>query len=120
MFLSSRDRGQSRLSFKGVAMKLSWLFSLIVVLGACALFPCCQGLISRVMCQPTHASIADRDQQLIILGLLRLDRKFAFSVHILHGIDAIEHEVHEDLLQLDAISHDLGRTVASSVRTNML
>ncbi len=37
MFPSSRDRGQSRLSFKGVAMKLSWLFSLIVVLGAC----CC-------------------------------------------------------------------------------
>ena len=32
----SRDRGQSCLSLKGVAMKLSWLYSLIVVLGACS------------------------------------------------------------------------------------
>src|SRR5713101_2573561 len=69
---------------------------------------CIEDLIRMVGGQ-SHAGNADRDQQLTILGLLRLDRKFAFSVHILHGIDAIEREVHEDLLQLDAISHDLGK-----------
>src|SRR6184192_3968383 len=32
--------------------------------------------------------------------LLRLDRKFTSSAHVLHGFDAIEHEVHQYLLQL--------------------
>src|SRR5258708_2465686 len=48
----------------------------------------------------TPAGIGNRDQQLTILGLLRLDRKFAPGVHVLHGINAIEHEVHQQLQQV--------------------
>src|SRR2546430_15085129 len=43
--------------------------------------------------------------------LLRLDRKFTSSAHVLHGFDAIEHEVHQYLLQLHAVRHDLGKIV---------
>src|SRR5580658_2356008 len=39
--------------------------------------------------------IGDRDQQLAILDLLRPYRKFACTRYVLHGIDAIEHQVHE-------------------------
>jgi hypothetical protein len=35
---------------------------------------------------------------LTILVLARPDREFAWGAHFFHGFDAIEHEVHEDLL----------------------
>jgi len=54
-----------------------------------------------------HAGIADRDHQLAVFGLLRLDGEFARPIYIFHRIDAISHEVHQHLLQLHAISHDL-------------
>src|SRR5207247_993740 len=59
----------------------------------------------------SHARIADRDQELTIVVLLRLDRKFTSSAHVLHGFDAIEHEVHQYLLQLHTVRHDLGKIV---------
>src|SRR5260370_539891 len=38
-------------------------------------------------------------------------------MHILHRIDAVHHEVHQHLLQLHAISHDL-REVCTEFRPN--
>src|SRR5471030_120781 len=31
------------------------------------------------------------------------------AAHVLHGVDAVEHEVHEHLLQLDTLGHDPGK-----------
>src|SRR6267143_111938 len=62
-----------------------------------------------------HARIADRDQHLTILTALRLDVELARHLHILHRVDAVHHEVHQHLLQLHAISHDL-REVCSEFR----
>jgi hypothetical protein len=47
------------------------------------------------------ARVAHRNQQLAILAPLRRDAEFA--AFILHRLDAIEHEVHQHLLQLHAI-----------------
>jgi hypothetical protein len=52
--------------------------------------------------------------------VLRLDGQLTPSLHALRCLDAIDHEVHQDLLELHAITHDLGKIWASSVRTNML
>jgi hypothetical protein len=46
-------------------------------------------------------SIADGHLKLLVFRPLRLDGYLTPSVHILHRIDAVEHEVHENLLQLD-------------------
>src|SRR5260370_19852394 len=56
----------------------------------------------------SHTGIADRDQQLTIAGF-QLDGKLTSACRFLHGIDAVEHEVHENLLQLHAVCHDLGK-----------
>src|SRR5438552_1301730 len=55
----------------------------------------------------THAGIADRYEELLIFSQPRLDGELPDNVHILHCIDAVCDEVHHDLLQLQAISHDL-------------
>src|SRR3984893_14098743 len=47
------------------------------------------------------ARIAHRNQWLAILGPLRCDGQL--TTRVLHRLDAVEHEVHQDLLQLDAI-----------------
>jgi hypothetical protein len=65
----------------------------------------------------SHAGIGDRDQHLTIATALRLDSEFARPIHILHRIDAVHHQVHQHLLQLHAISHDL-REVCSELRPN--
>src|ERR1700688_2250690 len=59
----------------------------------------------------SHAGIADRDQQLSIAGF-RLEGKLTAVSRSLHGIDTVEHEVHENLLQLDTVCHDLGKTLS--------
>ena len=64
-----------------------------------------------------HAGIADRDQHLTILTALRLDDELARPIYILHRVDAVHHEVHQHLLQLHAISHDL-REVYCEFRPN--
>src|SRR6516162_8498387 len=45
----------------------------------------------------SHPRIDDRDQNLTILVLLRPDRKFSWSAYTLHGFDAVEHHVHQNL-----------------------
>src|SRR5882724_5146768 len=57
----------------------------------------------------SDASIADRDHQLAILDSLRPYRKFTCGTYVLHGVDTIEHQVHEYLLQLDTVCHNLGK-----------
>src|SRR6266571_7305409 len=53
-------------------------------------------LIHLLHWQP-HARVTDRELELTVLQL-RLHRKL--SAGVLHGFDAIKHEVHEHLLQL--------------------
>src|SRR6202040_2491533 len=55
---------------------------------------CIKDLVRLPYGQPPPR-IADGDQQPTILGLLRLDYKFASRAQVLHRFDAIEHEVHE-------------------------
>src|SRR5258708_10119694 len=55
----------------------------------------------------SHAGITHRHHNFLVFRPLRPDRKFASGIHVLDGIDAIEHEVHEHLLQLHPISHYL-------------
>ena len=61
----------------------------------------------RLLSGQPDTGIADRDQQLTVFRSLRLDREFARPIYIFHRIDAVGHEVHQHLLQLHAISHDL-------------
>src|ERR1700674_1196519 len=63
------------------------------------------GLLQR----QSDASVADRDHQLAILHSLRQYRKFTCGRYVLHCVDAIEHQVHEHLLQLDTVCHNLGK-----------
>src|SRR5882724_538209 len=62
------------------------------------------GLLQR----QSDASIADRDHHLAILDSLRPYRKFTCGTYVLHGVEAIEHQVHEYLLQLDTVCHNPG------------
>src|SRR5258705_3032363 len=71
---------------------------------------CVEDLV-RLLRGQSHTGIADRDQQLTIAGF-RLDGKLTSATRFLHGIDAIKHEVHENLLQLDTVYHDLGKIVS--------
>src|SRR5713101_2911941 len=64
----------------------------------------------------SHTGITDRDQQLSIAGF-RPDGKLTSASHSLHGIDAVEHEVHEYLLQLYTVRHDVGK-IAGKFVTN--
>src|SRR5467141_4831589 len=71
---------------------------------------CPEDLVHLLREKP-HAGIADRDQQLTIAGF-RLDGKLTSATSFLHGIDAIEHEVHENLLELHTVYHDLGKILS--------
>src|SRR6266404_1769991 len=71
----------------------------------------CPEDLVRLLRGQSHTGIADRDQQLTIAGF-RLDGKLTSATRFLHGIDAIKHEVHENLLQLDTVYHDLGKIVS--------
>ena len=53
----------------------------------------------------SHARVTDRLQQLRILQL-SLHREL--SARVLHGFDGVEHEVHENLLQLHTVRHNFG------------
>src|SRR6202040_4318907 len=44
----------------------------------------------------SHTSIADRNQQ-VTVARFRLNGKLTSSGQFLHGVDAVEHEVHENL-----------------------
>jgi hypothetical protein len=49
----------------------------------------------------------DRDQQFTILSPSGLDGEHARR--LLHHLDAVEHQVHQDLLKLDTIRRDPGK-----------
>jgi PadR family transcriptional regulator PadR len=49
----------------------------------------------------THARVADRDEQPTHLAHFRFDRKVTGSV--LHGLDGVKHEVHQNLLELHSV-----------------
>jgi len=70
--------------------------------------------IKDVFCnvwRQSYAHISYRNQNLSGLVLLRADGKFSTSRDVLHGFDAVEHQVHEYLLQLDTVGDDLGKIV---------
>jgi len=58
----------------------------------------------RLPGRQSYAGIHDPNQQLTILAGLGLDGKFARR--FLHCLDAIEHQVQQDLLELHAIGSD--------------
>src|ERR1700720_2448714 len=68
---------------------------------------CFENLV-RLTWGQSHTGIVDRDQHLTVVGF-RLDGKLTSATHFLHGIDAIEHEIHENLLKLHTVCHDLGK-----------
>ncbi len=67
-----------------------------------------EDLVCLLRGQP-NASIADANHELLAFRSVRLDGELAHPVHILHRLDAVVDEVHQDLLQLHAISHDPGK-----------
>src|SRR5467141_4618706 len=68
----------------------------------------CREDLVRLLRGQSHTGIADRDQQLTIADF-RLDSKLTSATRFLHGVDAVEHEVHENLLQLHTVCDDLGK-----------
>ena len=63
----------------------------------------------RLLRRQPRSGIADAHHNLFVFRSLRLDGELARPIHILHRIDAVSDEVHHDLLQLHAISHDRGK-----------
>jgi len=57
----------------------------------------------------------DRYCDLLLVRPLRLDHKLARSAHLLHRLNAVDDEVHDDLLQLNAIPMIGGISSASMV-----
>src|SRR2546430_272778 len=70
----------------------------------------CPEDLVRLLRGQSHTGIADRDQQLTIADF-RLDGKLTSATRFLHGVDAVEHEVHENLLQLHTVCHHLGKVL---------
>src|SRR6202051_4320810 len=71
----------------------------------------CLENLFRLLRGQSHTGVADRYQHLTVAGS-RLDGKLTFASHFFHGIDAVEHEVHENLLQLDTVRHDRGKILS--------
>src|SRR5260370_2966135 len=71
----------------------------------------CSKDLVRLFRGQSHTSITDRDQQSTVVGF-RLDAKLTSATRFLHGLDAIEHEVHQDLLQLHTVCHDLWKVLS--------
>ena len=75
-----------------------------------------EDLVRLLRGQP-HAAIADGHHKVFVFRSLRLDGELARPIHTIHRIDAVTDEVHHDLLQLHAISHDLGK-IGRQIRLN--
>src|SRR6202035_4337604 len=56
----------------------------------------------RLLNRKPKAGIANRHHKFLVLSSPRLDVQLARSIHILHRIDAVHHEIHQHLLQLDS------------------
>src|ERR1700733_5607120 len=57
----------------------------------------------------SQTRINDRNHQLLIFCMLRPYEEFAYLIDTLHRVDAVHDEVHDDLLHLHRIHHDLGK-----------
>src|ERR1700674_285654 len=68
----------------------------------------CIKYLVRLLRRQSHAGIADRDHKLLVRGSLRRDGERTRPLHLPHRVDAVDDEVHQHLLQLHAISHNLG------------
>jgi hypothetical protein len=66
-----------------------------------------ENLVCLLRRQP-HAGVAHADSQLIVF-VAPLDGELAGTISLLHGIDTVGDEVHHDLLQLHAVSDDVGK-----------
>ena len=56
----------------------------------------CLEQLDRIPGRQSHTGVADRNQYLTTVSRLRLDRELA--ARLFHGLDAIEHQIHEYLL----------------------
>src|SRR5260370_35670892 len=65
---------------------------------------CIENPFSTIRWQ-SHAGIADRNDELTFRIQLRRNRQFASAVF--HGLDRVQHQVHEYLLQLHLVSEDV-------------
>src|SRR5271156_2400907 len=64
----------------------------------------------------SHTGIADRDQQLSVAGF-RLEGELTSVNRSLPSVNAVEHQVHENLLQLHRVRHNLGK-IRGQVQAN--
>src|SRR5947208_516522 len=58
--------------------------------------------------QKPHARITNRNKNLLVLGSLHPDEDLSRTLDVLHRFDAIDEQIHRDLLQLHAIPQDRG------------
>ena len=63
----------------------------------------------RVLMGESHAVIADRHLKVVMIHSLRFDGELTRPYTVLHRIDAIDHEVHQHLLQLHTVCDELGK-----------
>jgi hypothetical protein len=77
---------------------------------------CIEYLVCLLRGNP-YAGIADGYLNLLVFCPLRLDGHLTGSVHVLHCINAVDDQIHRNLLQLHAISDDL-RKIAGKFRLN--
>jgi len=59
----------------------------------------------RTVNRQADTRVADANEQIIVRGALHRNRQL--SARVLHRIDGVQHQIHEHLLHLDAIRHDL-------------
>ena len=61
----------------------------------------------RELRRDPHAGVTDRNKNPLILSSLRPDDHLTYPIHVLHRFNAVDDQIHHDLLQLHAISNDL-------------
>src|ERR1700757_3308652 len=67
--------------------------------------------LSRLLRRDSYSSIADRNHNFVVLSGLRVDGELTRPIHISHSIDTVNDAIHQSLLQLQSIPHDMGGTV---------
>src|SRR5580658_6834783 len=53
-----------------------------------------------------YAGITDRNENLLAVSSLRLDEHLSYSINIPHRFDAVDDQIHHNLLQLHSIAGD--------------
>ena len=79
---------------------------------ACAVRLGCKKRIEdliRLLRGQAHTRVADGHLKLLVFRSLRRDGQLSRPLYLLHRIDAVDHEVHQHLLQLHTVPHDLGK-----------